>query len=118
MSFYANPSPTFQPAMRLVTGITNASQAAVTTSFDHDYETGDIVRLHVPIWNGMRRANKLQGTITVTSDTEFTIDIDTTGFNAFATPSAPLPWYIDSTAQVVPVAEVNSKLTNATRNVL
>ena len=118
MSFYVNPCPMFQPAMRLVTDITNANPAVVTTSTDHDYETGDIVRLYVTIWNGMRRADKLQGTITVTSDTEFTIDIDTTGFNAFVTPSTPLPWYIDSTAQVAPVGEVSSKLTNATRNVL
>jgi hypothetical protein len=118
MSFYANPSPTFQPAMRLVTAITNANPAAVTTSFAHDYETGDIVRLYVPEWYGMRRADKLQGTITVSSDTQFSIDIDTTGFNTFAAPSSPLPWYIDSTAHVVPVGQVNSKLTNATRNVL
>lgn len=118
MSFYANPDPTFQPAMRLVTAITNASPAQVTTSFDHDYRTGDIVRLYVPEWYGMRRVNQLQGTITVTSDTEFTIDIDTTGFNIFEVPAAPIPWYVDSTAQVVPVGEISENLGAAVQNVL
>lgn len=117
MRFYANPSPIFQPAMRLVTAITNANPAAVTTSFDHDYRTGDIVRLYVPIWYGMRRADKLKGEITVTSATEFAIDIDTTGFNAFSIP-APVPWYVDSTAQVVPVGEISSNLGAAVQNVL
>lgn len=115
MSFYANPSPIFQPAMRLVTAITNANPAVVTTSFEHDYRTGDIVRLYVPKWYGMRRADKLQGTITVTADTTFTIDIDTTGFNTFSIP-APVPWYVSSAPHVVPVGEINSNLGGAVQN--
>ena len=93
MRFYVNSSPIFQPAMRLVTAITRSSTAQVTTSTDHDYRTGDIVRIYVPKWYGMRRADRMQGEITVTGDDTFTIDIDTTGFNAFSAPTAPIPWY-------------------------
>lgn len=116
-SCYANPSPTFQRAMRLVSAITNANQAAVTTTFAHDYQTGDIVRLLVPSAYGMIQANQLTGTITVTGDSTFTIDINSSAFDAFTTPADPSP-FVRSCAHVVPVGEVNSKLTSATQNVL
>lgn len=114
---YANPSPTFQRAMRLISGITQAIDAVVTTTFDHDYETGDIVRLYIPKGWGMVQANKLQGEIIVESSTTFSITIDSTGFDAFVTPPDPSSFVL-SVAHVVPIGEVNSKLTSATRNIL
>ena len=116
-SCYAYPFPVFQRAMRLVTNITNARAASVTTSFAHDYETGDIVRLYVPHGWGIVQADRLSGTIVVTSPTTFTIDIDTVDFDPFVTPPDPSP-LINGCPQVVPVGEVNSKLTSATQNVL
>jgi len=115
--FHAVENPTFQRAMRLISAITNANPAQITTTFDHDYETGDIVRLHVPRWFGMRRADKQVGTITVTGTDTFTIDIDTTQFNAFSIP-APVPWYVDSYPSVTPVGEIAANLGGATQNVL
>lgn len=117
MSIFANPDPTFQPAMRIITAITNAFPASVTTSFAHNYSTGTIVRLIVPMGFGMLQANNLTGTITVTSDTTFTIDIDTTSFDTFAVPSEN-PGHYYTKAQVVPIGEVNEILTAATQNVL
>ncbi len=114
---YAYRFPTFQPAMRLVVAITNAAAAQVTTSFEHNYETGDIVRLIVPDGYGMVQVNGLKGTIEVNSPTTFLIDIDTTYFDPFVIPPDPSPQVI-TVAQVVPIGEVNSKLTQATRNVL
>jgi hypothetical protein len=117
-SCYANPHPIFQRAMRLVTNITNAVNASVTTSFAHNYETGDIVRLYVPQGWGMVQANTLQGTIVVTSPTTFTIDINTLDFDVFVTPPNDPVLHIDACPHVVPVGEVNNKLTSATQNVL
>ena len=114
---YANPSPSFQPAMRLIASITNANPATVTTTFDHDYESGLIVRLNIPTACGMFQADKLTGTITVTGATTFTIDIDTTAFDAFSIPVAPA-WNDNTCATVVPVGESNDILRLATRNVL
>lgn len=85
MAILAIASPTFQPAMRIISAITNASPATVTTTFDHDYVSGTVVRLHIPTGFGMYQANKLQGEITVTGTTTFTIDIDTTDFDALYT---------------------------------
>lgn len=106
--------PMFQPAMRVVTAITRATNASVTTNVAHDYGTGLIVKFYfpVPIF-GMSQINGRQGTVTVTSPTTFTIDIDSTHFDAFSVPGGNRQY-----PQVVPVAEVNSLLTQATRNVL
>jgi len=114
---YAYRNPVYQPAMRLVTNITNAVQALVTTSFAHNYQTGDIVRLIIPQGWGMVQANGLYGPITVVSPTTFTIAIDTSLFDQFVTPPNPSP-YVISVAQVIPIGEVNSKLSQATHNVL
>jgi len=115
--FYAEQDPMFQRSMRLIDAITNSFPAQVTTSFDHDYATGDIVRLNIPRWFGMVRANKLVGKITVTGTDTFTIDVDTTNFNPFAI-TLPVPWYVDSYPHVTPVGEVTANLDGATQNVL
>jgi hypothetical protein len=108
-------SPDFQPALRIISSITNANPASVTTTIDHDYLDGLIVRLIIPDGFGMTQADNLTGTITVTADDTFTIDIDTTNFDAFAAPS-PLPSAY-TCAQVIPIAEGTS-LTNVTKNLL
>ena len=113
MAILAIEDPSFQPAYRIVTGITNAFPALVTTSFDHQYFDGTIVRLYVPNDYGMRQANGLQGAITVVSPTTFLIAIDTTQFDAFVVPT-PTRQY----AQSVPIGEVNDLLLAATQNIL
>jgi len=116
MPVLAIQNPVFKPAMRIVTAITNAFPAAVTTSFDHNYITGTIIRLIVPLGFGMVQANQKFGTITVTSPTTFNIDIDTTFFDVFAAP-VTFPENQQS-SQCVPFAEINSILSGATENVL
>lgn len=83
MARLAYKNPIFQKAMRIITAITNASQASVTTSFAHNYITGMIVRLNIPLGYGMQQANQLYAPITVTSTTTFTIDIDSTDMDPF-----------------------------------
>jgi len=115
--FQAIEDPTFQRAMRLIKAITNDNPAEITTTFDHDYATGDIVRLNIPKWFGMREADKLVGTITVTGTTTFTIDLDTSSFNTFVVPS-PVPWYVNSYASITPVGQIAANLGSATQNTL
>jgi hypothetical protein len=116
MSILAFPNPIYQPAMRIITAITNAPIAQVTTSFDHLYLTGSIVRLDIPLGFGMQQANQLFGPITVTGSTTFTIPIDTTTFDAFSTPSG-YPQNAQS-AMVVPFAENSDTFTSAVQNTL
>ena len=117
MPGYADPNPMFQQAMRLVTDVTNAISATVTTSFDHDYSVGLIVRIAVPSEFGMVQLHNKVGTITsVPTSASFVIDIDTTTFDTFTDPD-PEPWYLNDYAAVIPVGEINSSLAQATRNV-
>lgn len=122
-NYYAVPFPTFQRAMRNILTITQDENALVTTTFDginpgnHQYSTGLIVRLYVPYGFGMVQANELYGPITVINDTQFTIPIDTTSFDAFVVPTYQ-PGNFGTPAQSVPIGEVNDILTQATQNVL
>lgn len=122
MSIYALAKPVYKPAMRVLLSITNSFPALVTTSIDgvtpadNGYITGTIVRLDIPDGFGMTQANQKFGTITVVTPSTFTIDIDTTHFDTFITPSN---WpYSYQRAQVVPFAEQNDMLTAAVQNVL
>lgn len=77
MATLATARPIYQPAMRIISSITNDYPALVTTSFANQYGTGMIVRLNIPQGYGMQEANQLYGPIVITGDTTFTIDIDT-----------------------------------------
>jgi hypothetical protein len=113
MAYQAIAFPTFQPAMRIITNITNAYPAVVTTSFDNQYITGTIVRLYIPEGYSMVQANQLFGEIVVLTPTTFEINIDTRLFDPFIIPDPQLQY-----AQCVPIGEVNELLSAATQNVL
>lgn len=114
---FAYPFPVYQPSMRLITAITNANPAQVTTSFAHQYKTGTIVRLYIPPADGMQQANQLTADIIVNSPTTFFINIDTTSFDTFSIPVLTDP-HIDTAAQVVPIGELSATLQAAVQNVL
>lgn len=108
------PYPQFQPAMRIITAITNGFPAVVTTNINHNYLTGLVVRLDIPETYGMQQANQKFAPITRIDATNFSIEIDTTLFDPFV---VPLPAVVSTLAQAVPMAEVNSQLYQAVRDV-
>jgi len=116
--FSAVQFPNFQQAYRLISDITNAENALVTTTFAHQYLDGLIVRLIVPKVYGMTQANNLTGTITVASPTTFTINIDTRSFDVFTYPGPTPPPGTRTPSQVIPVGGINSNLYNAVHNAL
>ena len=83
MSILVVNQPTFQRAMRVISSITRANPAVITTTTDHQYIDGMIMRINVPKGFGMQQINQLQGEITRLSDTTFSIDIDTTLMDPF-----------------------------------
>jgi uncharacterized membrane protein len=114
MSYIADPNPIFQPANRLVTAITQADAALVTTSFDHDYIIGTIVRFFIPNGYGMDQLDLQTGAIlTIPTSTTFTVDIDTRDYNAFMVPASPQQF-----AQVTAIGEITLQTYAATMNVL
>ena len=115
----ALPFPVFQPAMRLITAITNSFPAVITTSFAHQYVSGTIIRLDIPPVDGMQQANQFVGPILVTSPTTFTMNLDTTNFTPFVIPApSDENFHLLTCAQAVPIAENNDILTAAVQNVL
>lgn len=116
MAILANTRPIYQPAMRIISSITNDFPALVTTTFNHQYSTGMIIRLNIPQGFGMQEANQLYGPITVTGDTTFTIDIDTTNMDPYEAPT-DFPFSYQY-GQTTPMAEINSTILYATRNIL
>jgi len=115
-AYYANPNPIFQPSVRLIAAITQASPAVVTTTFAHQYFDGTVVRLDVPPACGMIQIDHMTGTITVVDTTSFAIDIDSLQFAAFVIPT--FEQHVNSAAQVVPIGSANDTLKPAVQNVL
>lgn len=116
MAILAQQFPVYQPAMRIISNISNAQQAVVTTTFAHQYLNGTICRIWIPTGYGMYQINNLYAPITVTGSTTFSIAIDSTQFQTWSTPAS---W--PNTAQyavVVPIGELSGQLTAAVQNVL
>jgi hypothetical protein len=83
MAILVDSQPIFQRAMRVISTITQANPAVITTTTDHQYITGMIVRLNIPLGFGMQQVNQQYGEIIVTGDTTFSIDIDTREMDPF-----------------------------------
>lgn len=114
---YSYPFPVYQPAMRVISAITNALQVTVTTTIDHQYQPGIIVRIDIPTGLGMQQLNQQIGAITsVPTTTTFTMAIDTTKYDVFTPPTMFPPPYQD--AMSVPVGEINSTIDYAVVNAL
>lgn len=114
ISCYAVPNPAFQPAMRIVIAISQSSPATITTSFNHQYVDGIIVRLDIPLENGMQQlvgaaSLPLTFPITVTGLDTFTVPVDSTSFQAYTD---------NECCMVVPVGQLTGQLNASTRNVL
>lgn len=113
---FVETNPRFKPATKLISAIGKGLITTVTTSSDHEYVTGTIVRLIVPKADGMVEIDGMQGEITVTGSTTFTLPIVSTTFTDFAIPVSPTP-DDDICALVIPIGENNAILTAAVRNV-
>lgn len=111
--------PLFSPRRFFITGITAANPGVISLSENHDLEIGDEIRVDIPRVTaaafGMTEFNGLIAQVTGVTATTVTTDIDTSGFTAFAFPaSASVPFTF---AQVTPVAEIATKVTNPERNI-
>ena len=93
----------FYPANRTVINVTQAANAVVTTSVIHTYTVGQKVRMIVPVTCGMVELDDQEVTITAVTAQTFTINVDTTGYTAFAWPL--LAVFPTTVAQVVPIGE-------------
>lgn len=80
------------PGGRFITSISQAASAVVEFSVLHQYKVGDVLYFRVPSEFGMVEMDKLQGKVTAiditTANTStVTVDINSSGFTAFAFPA-------------------------------
>ena len=124
--YFAQQNTVYAPAYRDILSISNSFPASVVTTFNginpgsHGYQTGLIVRIDIPRFFGMEppaTMNGTQGTITVTSPTSFTINLDTTNWGVFVIPTLN-PGHSGTPAQVVPIGQVTAPVTQSFINVL
>ena len=69
-------------------GITQAAQCVVAMSVAHDFSVGEYVSFRVPSVFGMDEINNLKGIVQSVTTYTVTVDIDTSGFTAFAMPTS------------------------------
>lgn len=120
-------SPYFYPSYRLITNISQATQAIVTLSVTHNYQVGMEVRFLIPTVDathfGMTQLDQVQATIVAINQADangetntITVDVDTSGFTAFAFPLTGSAGF--SPAMVVPVGENSAEAISTNSNLL
>lgn len=79
-----------EPGFRYITNVTQAAQAVVTLSVTHQYKIGELIFFRLPNQFGMQELDGKTGRVVAinTSNNTITVDIDTTGFTAFAFPAS------------------------------
>jgi len=76
----------FTPSHRVISNITAAASAVVTTLVDHGYAIGGRVKFNIEPGNSMTQINGLTGNVTAITANTFTVDIDSSTFTAFTFP--------------------------------
>ena len=83
-------SGTYFPFVCDLESVTQEMDALITTTEDHGFVVGNEVQFQIPPQWGMRQLNGLKGLVlTIPADDQFTVDIDTSTFDAFVVPSPP-----------------------------
>lgn len=97
----------YYPRRRYITSISQATSAVIVMSVTHGFTVGQEVRIVVPSAFGMTEINNQLGVITAinTTTNSITVNIDSSGFTAFAFPTSAVAALGVTFAQVVPVGE-------------
>lgn len=92
----------YQPSLKLIQNVTNSVNCTVTTTTDHGYATGYIVRVDVPPAYGMQ-VNQTTSIIVIDNVT-FSTQIDTSNLYPFTAPNFVVNGQGFTQAQVIPIS--------------
>lgn len=97
----------FYPRNRLITAVTTGTSTVVKFSVTHGLTVGQKLVFNVPAIFGMTQLNGLRGTITAVSvaNNTVTVDIDSSGFTAFAFPLTAAAANAYTFAQAIPFGD-------------
>lgn len=114
------PSVVQIPSSLLITAATRAFPMVITVAIGNTsteantYIVGQNVRMTVPTTYGMFQANGLVGTITAINGSNLTLNLDSSGFDAFAIPSGVT---VQQPASIAPFGSRNLEFSNQTNQV-
>jgi len=111
-------NPIYSPFVNRITAVTAANPMVVTLAVTHGLSVGEKVRLEGFADFGMVEAEGLLGEITAVSTANNTIslDIDASGFSAFAFPTSAVAAAGSTPAHIVPVGDAASTLAGSMDN--
>lgn len=99
----------YQPSRFVISQIILGINTIVTTSINHNYVIGQLVRLIIPPNAGCRNLNESQGyVLSIPSPTQVLLSINSTDTDPFIVPSAS-----STQAQTLAIGEINSGQTNS-----
>jgi len=115
---YSNPpiEPQFYiPSQFIIIGITLGMTTTVTTTIDHNYVIGQLVRILIPSKYGSRTLNEQSGyVISIPSTNSVEISINSLGTDAFIASPTFLPFQSKTLPQILAIGDVNSGVINVT----
>jgi hypothetical protein len=101
----------YMPSRFVISGISLGPTTTVTTSENHNYVIGQLVRLLIQPPYGSYQLNEIMGYVfSIPSPNQIVLDINSTGVNAFI----PSPSYGPTLPQVVAVGDSNSGVISMT----
>ena len=103
---YANVnivSTSYKPSQYFISAITLGYQTIVTTTVDHNYVVGQLVRLLIPNGFGSRQLNEVPGyVISIPATNQVTLDIVSSNADPFINAN------LNTKAQIIAVGDVNA----------
>ncbi len=102
-------SGTYSPIACPISDVTQEQYPIVTTTIDHSFVVGNRVQFSIPQAWGMYQLDGLKAyVITVPSSNEIVVNVDTSTFNVFVTPTPPNIYVVIEPAQVAGIGDINT----------
>lgn len=101
----------YQPRVYNISALTLGSTTTVTTSVDHDYVVGQLIRLLIPVTYGAYQISGQQGYVkSIPADNQVEVTINSQVCNAFV----PSPTYGPTLPQIIAIGDCNQGYINPT----
>lgn len=98
----------YQPSQYFISNITLGANTTVTTTVNHDYVIGQLVRLLIPQWSGCRQLNEQTGyVVSIPASDQIVVTVYSLNSDPFTPSSNP------NQPQVVAVGDVNTGQINS-----
>lgn len=98
----------YKPSVFVISAITLGFRTLVTTTINHNYVIGQLVRLLIPNGFGSRQLNEKTGyVVEIPTTTQVIIDLNSSNADPFVNAN------LNTKAQILPVGDVNSGVLNS-----